>query len=165
MGVTGNGVSGRVALLDVSLLVALFSPDHIHHEVAHDWFANQRGHGWATCPLTENGFVRIMSNPALSPHWERPAALRERLAAFCNSGHHVFWPDAISLRDDRLFQNPLPIGFQQITDIYLLALACQQGGCLATLDQRIPLSVVIGATPANLQVIAPLTAGPRPAST
>jgi len=152
---TGNGAVAKVALLDVSLLVALFSPDHVHHEVAHDWFADQRAQGWATCPITENGFVRVMSNPALSPHWERPAALRERLTAFCQSGHHVFWPGAISLRDDRLFQNPLPAGFQQITDVYLLGLACHHGGCLATLDRRIPLSVVIGATADHLRVIAP----------
>ncbi|HWJ56793.1 MAG TPA: hypothetical protein VNR90_11235, partial [Vicinamibacterales bacterium] len=56
----------RIALLDVNLLVALFDPDHVHHDISHDWFAEQRGVGWATCPLTENGLVRVLSSPRAS---------------------------------------------------------------------------------------------------
>src|SRR5205807_1947335 len=59
----GRTVSG-VALLDVNVLVALFDPDHVHHEPAHRWFAEQRGTGWATCPLTENGLLRVLTHPA-----------------------------------------------------------------------------------------------------
>ncbi|HEY7215024.1 MAG TPA: hypothetical protein VIC28_10365 [Thermoanaerobaculia bacterium] len=71
-----------VALLDVNVLVALFDPDHVHHEAAHTWFAAHRGAGWATCPLTENGLIRILSNPAYAATLETPAALVRRLEAF-----------------------------------------------------------------------------------
>jgi len=142
-----------VALLDVNVLIALFSPDHPHHEVAHDWFGDTRTGGWATCPLTENGFVRIMSNPRLSASPESPAAIRDRLRTFRESGHHAFWPDDVSLCDPRLFRKTLPIGARHVTDVYLLALACRHGGCLATFDRLIPWTVVNGATASHLQVI------------
>ena len=65
----------RVALLDVNVLVALFEPEHIHHETAHDWFADESSHGWATCPVTENGFVRVLANPARGASTVRAAEL------------------------------------------------------------------------------------------
>ena len=150
----GNGAPLKVALLDINVLIALFDAEHVHHEIAHDWFSDARGHGWATCPLTENGFVRISSNPRAT-FAERPAAARDRLQQFCESGHHVFWADAVSLRDTRVFRTPLPVGSKQVTDIYLLGLACHYGGCFVTLDQGIPLSAVNGATRDHLLVLAP----------
>ncbi len=72
----GNGAASKVALLDVNVLMALFDAEHIHHEAAHDWFSDARAHGWATCPLTENGFVRLMCNPGVSPHWEQAQTAR-----------------------------------------------------------------------------------------
>jgi uncharacterized protein len=146
----------RVALLDVNVLVALFDPDHVHHGLAHDWFADQRPQGWATCPLTENGFVRVLSNPAYGIDSRRPDAVVSRLRRFCASGHHVFWPDAVSLTDGRLFALPHVAGHRQVTDVYLLGLAMAMKGCLATFDRTIPLKTVIGATAASLTVIAPI---------
>lgn len=143
------------ALLDVNVLVALFSPDHVHHDVAHDWFADARASGWATCPITENGLVRILSNPASSPSAERPGAIRARLEKFCGSGHHVFWSDDLSLRDKTIFRETLALGSRQITDAYLLALARHHGGCLATFDRTIPLTAVIDASAAHVLVIEP----------
>lgn len=93
----------RVALLDVNVLVALFDPDHVHHGPAHAWFAAHRSEGWATCPRTENGLVRLLSNPSYSGVHETPAAIVRRLQAFCASGGHAFWPDFVSLRDRKLF--------------------------------------------------------------
>jgi uncharacterized protein len=145
----------RVALVDINVLVALFDPDHIHHELAHDWFADHRVQGWATCPLTENGLVRVVSNPAYGLDSLRPAAMLERLRKFCASGHHVFWPDSVALTDDRLFASAHLAGHRQLTDVYLLGLAVSMKGCLATFDRRIPLKAVVGATPSSLQVIAP----------
>ena len=75
----------RVALLDVNVLVALFDSSHVHHEVAHDWFADHRAQGWATCPHTENGFVRVLANPAYG---------LERLRARGWAGRH--WSPAIA---------------------------------------------------------------------
>ena len=143
-----------VTLLDVNVLVALFVARHVHHEVAHDWFADQRTLGWATCPVTENGFVRFMCQPVGTSVVYRPVEAVEMLRVFCNSGHHHFWPDSVSLTDARAFDPSLIQGHKQITDVYLLGLAKSAGGALATFDRTISLGAVKGATKANLQVIS-----------
>ncbi len=144
----------RPALLDVNLLVALFDPDHVHHDTAHDWFAESRHEGWATCPLTENGLVRILSNLRYSPAAESPARIVGRLRAFCASGHHVFWPDDISFRDANRFRSAAPASHRQITDIYLLGLAKRHAGRLATFDRTIPLAAVPQAKAGDLVIIS-----------
>ena len=144
----------RVALLDVNLLIALFDPDHVHHEIAHDWFADNRTSGWATCALTENGFLRVLGNPARGGEITRVADLVVRLRKFCASGHHQFWPDSISLRDERLFDTSLARGHQQLTDVYMLGLACKRGGRLVTFDQKVPLGAVKGARREWLEVVS-----------
>jgi uncharacterized protein len=145
----------RVALLDVNVLVALFDPDHVHHDLAHDWFADQREKGWATCPVTENGVIRVLSNIAYGLQDHRPADLLLMLSRFRSSGHHAFWPDAVSLGDERLFARAILVAHRQVTDVYLLGLAAAMKGCLATFDRQIPLKAVVGATPDLLQVIGP----------
>ncbi len=144
----------RPALLDVNVLVALFSPDHIHHEIAHDWFADNHASGWATCAITENGFVRILSSPSVNPEPPRPLDLVARLRKFTAARAHVFWPDAVSLTDATLFDPAYIRGHRQITDVYLLGLAKKMGGLLATLDGAVPLGAVTGATRRHLAVIA-----------
>jgi toxin-antitoxin system PIN domain toxin len=144
----------RVALLDVNLLVALFDPDHVHHDLAHDWFHEQRRHGWATCPLTENGLVRVLTNPAYAAALRRPTEIAEHLGSFRKSGHHHFWTDAVSLADGRLFDVAFVRGHRQVNDVYLLGLAKQSGGALATFDRGIPLEAVKGATRDHLLVVA-----------
>lgn len=139
------------ALLDVNLLIALFDPDHIHHEPAHRWLGAHRAGGWATCPLTENGVVRILSNPAYSTAAERPVRVVERLEAFRSSGEHEFWPDDLSLCDPAVFD--LTVGHRQLTDVYLLALARAHGGRLVTFDRSIPVKAVRGARPDLLVVV------------
>ena len=141
----------RPALLDVNLLIALFDPDHVHHEAAHAWFGPHRSSGWATCPLTENGVVRILSTPAYGASAERPAEIVRRLAAFRASGDHVFWPDDVSLCDARLFT--LSVGHRQLTDVYLLALALRHDGRLATFDRSIPERAVRGCRAEHLVVV------------
>ena len=144
------------ALLDVNLLVALFYPDHIHHEPAHDWFADHCAEGWATCPVTENGFVRILAGPGYGGPAHRVTDLMGRLRKFCASGHHEFWPETLSLRDESVFDPRFLAGHRQITDVYLLGLAKSRRGRLATFDRTIPLKAVIGAKPSLLAVIAPV---------
>jgi len=144
-----------VSLLDVNVLVALFDPDHVHHDLAHDWFADTRRSGWATCPVTENGFVRVLSSPAYGLPAVRAAELIERLRTFCASGDHTFWSDEVSLTDESLFDPSMLAGSRHVTDVYLLGLAARRGGCLATFDRTIPLVAVRGATQQTLQVIAP----------
>ena len=143
----------RVALLDVNVLVALFDPDHVHHEAAHRWFGENRESGWATCPITENGLVRILSNPAYMASPETRGAIVRRLGGFCASGGHVFWPDEISFRDPGLFRWNAPVAHQNLTDVYLLGLARSRAGRLATFDRRIPIAAVIDADRGTLELI------------
>lgn len=145
--------ASRPALLDVNVLVALFDPDHVHHDAAHDWFADSRQDGWATCPLTENGVVRILSNLRYSPAAESSTRIIDRLRAFCESGHHVFWADDVSLRDKARFVVGTPVSHRHLTDVYLLGLAKRHDGRLATFDRTIPLAAVAGGTADDLVVI------------
>ena len=142
-----------VALLDVNLLVALFDPDHVHHELAHDWFSDQKEVGWATCPVTENGLLRVLTSPAYRSPANRPDDIVARLRAFRKSGGHEFWADAVSLADEKTFSATYLRGHRQVTDVYLLGLARSRGGLLATFDRSIPAAAVKGATKATLQVI------------
>lgn len=141
------------ALLDVNVLVALFDPDHVHHEAAHRWFADHRALGWATCPLTENGLLRVLTHPAYSPAAMPPALMLDRLRAFCDSGGHAFWPDDVSFRDADLLDAGAPPGHRQLTDVYLLGLAVRHDGCLVTFDRTIPLGKIRGAKAASLVLV------------
>lgn len=143
----------RVALLDVNVLVALFDPDHVHHDLAHDWFSDRRGAGWATSATTESGFVRVISNPKYRPDALRPAVALDQLRKFCDSGHHHYWATAPSLRDASIFALNLVRGHAQVTDVCLLGLAKSMKGTLATFDRTIPLGAVKGATGEHLAVI------------
>jgi toxin-antitoxin system PIN domain toxin len=145
----------RVALLDVNVLVALFDPDHVHHDLAHDWFAGQKADGWATCPLTENGFVRVLTSPSYASPPNRPAEVIASLQAFQLSGGHHFWPARASLADRSIFNPAYIRGHRQLTDIYLLGLAKMADGRLATFDRTIPLGAVKDAAKSTLLVIAP----------
>jgi toxin-antitoxin system PIN domain toxin len=145
----------RPALLDVNVLIALFNEHHVHHEPAHDWFADHRGQPWATCPLTENAFIRILSDPAQRPALVPLPTLAGHLDRFCRDESHEFWPDGVSMRNEGLFNISVVRGHRLLTDVYLLGLAVTRGGRLVTFDQFIPIGAVKGATPASLEVIAP----------
>jgi hypothetical protein len=145
----------RTALLDINVLVALFDPDHVHHDTAHDWFAAEGRAAWATCPLTEAGFARVLSNPAYRGTIVRAADLADRLGRFCRSGGHEFWPDEVSLLDRSLFDLSKVAGHRQLTDVYLLGLAHRRHGRLVTFDHAIPLAAVRGVSAAALKVVAP----------
>lgn len=144
----------RTALLDVNVLLALSNPKHTHHEIAHDWFADHHALGWATCAVTQNGFIRVLSNTAARAGTFRPAEVVDLLRRFCAAKEHVFWPDAVSLTDNTLFNPSLIRGYRQVSDIYLLGLAKKRGGYLATFDGGIPLGAVVGATRDTIAVIS-----------
>ena len=132
-------------LLDVNLLVALFDGVHTHHEVAHSWFSNNNEKAWATCPITENGLLRIITNPAYPG---RRTTLRDalaRLTQFRQSKHHHFWADEVTLCDEVVDPKHIQ-GYRQLTDVYLLALAVAKGGRLATFDRGLSVSAVVGAS-------------------
>jgi toxin-antitoxin system PIN domain toxin len=126
-----------IALLDVNVLIALAWPNHVYHASARKWFREQRQMGWATCPTTENGFIRVSSNARVMPEAKSPreAALFLRdLVAFEG---HVFWPEESSVIDDRWISIERIHTHRQITDAHLLSLALRHQGCLATFDQGI----------------------------
>ena len=140
-------------LLDVNVLIALIDPEHIQHDRAHDWFTAQGSYAWATCPLTENGVLRIVSHVHYPNSRGTPADVAETLSIFCNRGGHEFWPDCITLLDPLRIDRGRLLASGQITDTYLLALAQAQGGKFATFDRHIVTDAVIDGSMA-LHVIA-----------
>ncbi len=140
-------------LLDVNVLIALIDPAHVQHDAAHQWFAREGRHQWATCPLTENAVVRIVSNPRYPASPGTPAAIAALLSRFCALTGHVFWPDDISLLDEKKIDASRLLSHGQVTDSYLLALAHVQGGKLATFDRRLVVAAVRGGA-GSLHVIA-----------
>jgi hypothetical protein len=139
------------ALLDVNLLVALSDRSHIHHIRAITWWASHRGSGWASSPLTENGFARVISGRNYPNRITTADAIR-MLRDQMGLGGHDFWPDDISIVDEGIFDHARILGPLQITDVYLLALAVKNGGRLVTFDRSIPLAAVRGAEPRHLVV-------------
>lgn len=126
-----------VALLDVNVLIALAWPNHIHHEAAHRWFKRDASAGWATCPLTQAGFVRVSSNARVLRNAKTPREAIDLLKRIIRLRHHVFWSDDISIADRRYIAIEKLTGYRQITDAHLLGLAIKRKGRLATLDTGI----------------------------
>ncbi len=137
------------ALLDINVLVALHDRDHVHHQRAALWFESHIVHGWASCPLTHNGVLRIMSQPGYSTA-QPLSVLLTILQASVATAFHTLWSDDISLIDAAYFHHAHMHSHNQLTDLYLLALAVKNGGRLVSFDQRIPLSAVHGARAEHL---------------
>jgi len=141
------------ALFDINLLIALFDELHQHHDRATLWLKeNILLHGWASCPLTQNGFVRIMSQSRYVRPIPASQAL-DMLEEAAATNHHEFWPDDISLLNRRAVDRTRIHGPRQLTDIYLLALAVKHQGRLVTFDDSIPISAVHGATREHLYIL------------
>ncbi len=148
-----TGDANRVFLLDVNVLIALFDPNHLHHDSAHAWFNSVGPRGWASCPLTQNGFVRVLSNPAYAGRRTTVADAAARLRRFMEASHHQFWSDHLSILDPTRVVADQLAGHREITDAYLLALAVDRHGALATFDAHVRLSAVVGAEAHHLEVL------------
>ena len=140
------------ALLDVNILIALLDAGHVHHRLAMNWLKREGQHGWASCPLTQNGCVRIMSQPGY-PNAFTPAQVAGRLAEAIADPAHAFWPADVSLLDANLFDWSRVLGHRQVTDIYLLQLATLRDGRFVTFDKGIPLTAVPAARAENLVIL------------
>ena len=140
------------ALLDVNVLIALLDAGHIHHRSATSWLAAHLGEGWATCPITLNGCIRLMAQPAY-PNGAPPGVIAARLREAMAGKAHEFWPDDLNVVSDAALDWTQVLGSRQLTDAYLLALAVRHGGCFVTLDQGVPLAAVAGAQPESLVVL------------
>jgi hypothetical protein len=139
-------------LLDVNVLVALLDGGHLHHRVAMDWLAAHARAGWASCPLTQNGCLRILSLPTY-PNPQPPARVAERLAAATADRSHAFWPDSLSLLEPERLHWERVLSTRHITDVYLLALAVEHRGCLVTFDRSLAVAAVPGALKKHLVVL------------
>ena len=129
-------------LLDVNVLIALIDAEHVQHPDAHDWFSRTGHRSFATCPITENGLLRIVGHARYPASPGTPAAVAPSLATLRASPGHVFWSDDISLLDEQWVDASRLLHHSQMTDTYLLALAAARGGQLATMDRRLVTDAV-----------------------
>ena len=105
-----------IALLDINVLIALLDQDHLMHAQAGQWFATQADRGWASCPITQNGCIRIMSHPGY-PNSLKVGAIMDRLGEATASSIHEFWSDDVSLLDVSVADRTRIHGPRQVTDI------------------------------------------------
>jgi toxin-antitoxin system PIN domain toxin len=141
-------VAGMKSLLDVNMLIAICDGHHIYHAQASEWFANHAAQGWATCPLIQNGVIRIMSQPSY-PNSRPIGEVVKQVRTMCASKYHHFWANDFSIMDETKIAHQHVLGNKQLTDIYLLALAVQHSARLVTLDGGIALQAVKSAKKEN----------------
>jgi predicted nucleic acid-binding protein len=140
-------------LLDVNVWIALLDDAHVHNQTALALF--QKPHlKIATCPLVENGVLRIFNLPGYSQRGPVGfETVRAKMALACADVDHAFWSDDISLRTEGLVNWDRVFSHGQITDLYLLALAVAHRGALATFDHRIALNAVVRSEKHNLVLL------------
>lgn len=140
------------ALLDVNVLIALLDDGHVHHHLARSWLGSHIAAGWASCPLTQLGCIRVMGNSRYPS--ARPAAqVALKLAAATRTPHHEFWPADVNPLATSQLDWPRILSAKHTTDAYLLALAVSRSGRLVTFDQHVPAGAVPGASDAHLVVL------------
>jgi len=145
-------MTAKPGLLDINVLIALIDPAHQFHASAHTWFKSHRSHGWATCPITENGCLRIMSNPGYPFPGLTVEHVRGILAELVRVEGHRFWPDSLSFLEPKRF-DLTQTGPKYLTDLYLLSLAISNRGCLITFDRTIPIQTITGFQPDDMEVL------------
>ena len=148
----------KPGLLDVNVLIALIDPAHEFHAPAHLWFQRNRTHGWATCPITENGCLRLLSKPGYPFPGLTVGRVRDILAGLVGAEGHRFWPDSVSLLQPK-HPGPGLIDLSQttpkhLTDLYLVSLAIAHRGRLVTFDRAIPVRAIAGFRPHHIEVLA-----------
>ena len=140
------------SLLDVNMLIALLDEDHPHHEVAMNWLRVNSRLGWMTCPITQSGCLRILSQPSYPNPFGIAGAI-EQLLRLTSTSEHEFIPDDVNLLDEGVVDFSRLSGHRQFTDVYLLALAVAHDLRFVTLDRSVRLVAVRGANDAHLAVI------------
>jgi len=135
-------------LLDVNVLIALCDDQHAHHSEAHRWFSHSGLKSWATCPITENGFVRITSNPSYPRSTGSVPEQIRVLRELCGLSGHEFWPDDLSFVRSDTWSSLEHAKASELTDLYLLALAAKRKGKFVSFDRSIPVHRIKGGTEA-----------------
>lgn len=155
-------MTAKPGLLDVNVLIALMDPAHQFHACAHSWFKAHRRRGWATCPITENGCLRIMSSPGYPFPGLTVERVRGILTELVGVEGHQFWPDSLSLlavnrrEGDRVETKRFDLSLaspKHVTDLYLLSLAIENRGCLVTFDRTIPIQAITGFQAGDIEVL------------
>jgi toxin-antitoxin system PIN domain toxin len=145
-------VTRRASLLDVNVLISLLDANHLHHARAMKWLGENIADGWASCPVTENGCVRIMSQPSY-PNSLPAARVAQRLREATQTDFHRFVPEDLSLLDENRFDSDQLLGHRQVTDAYLLGLAVAHELKLVTFDESMPTRVVRGANSSHVVLL------------
>lgn len=145
-------MKAKPGLLDINVLIALMDPAHQFHARAHTWFKAHRKRGWATCPISENGCLRIMSNPGYPFPGLTVERVRGILTELVRVEGHRFWPDSVSFLEPKRF-DLTQASSKHLTDVYLLRLAISNGGCLITFDGKIPRHAIAGLKSEDLEVL------------
>jgi toxin-antitoxin system PIN domain toxin len=140
------------ALLDVNVLIALLDAAHVHHSLAARWLSAEIKHGWASCPITQLGCIRILSQPAY-PNSQPAAQVAARLAEATRGRHHEFWGAGLDALQVRTFHWTAVLSARHVTDVYLLALAVTRGARFVTFDRHIPVDAVDGMARQHLCVL------------
>ncbi|MFV0337543.1 MAG: TA system VapC family ribonuclease toxin [Chthoniobacterales bacterium] len=129
-------------LLDVNTVLALLDPAHVFHEAAHRWLEQESDVRWITCPLVQNGVLRVAAQTTYPNRIGSCAEVRQVLASFCADSRHAFCADNLSLLDSPALVQPEKLTPSRVTDLYLLLLAKYHGVKLTTFDSRIPAHAV-----------------------
>jgi len=122
-------------LLDVNVLLARFVHGDAHHARVKEWMVKHEERGWATCPITQMGFVRILSNPSATQESVAPSDAVKLLNANLQRPEHEFWADDLTFPEALAYFEPWLTGHRQTTDAYLLGLAMHRKGKLVTFDR------------------------------
>ena len=138
-------------LVDVNVLIAIVDSGHTAHETAVGWFRNHCRSGWATCPITENALVRILSQPSYPNSRDCPTII-DLLRQLKRYPGHQFWQDDLSVAEPGIFSDPSRLTAKRLTDAYLLALALRNHGQVVTFDARIDATIVTGGSAALLLI-------------
>ena len=135
-------------LLDVNVLIALLDDEHVAHHRVLPWFESEGMKSWATCPITQNGVIRILGHPTYPGGHGDCSMIAAVLSELCALEGHEFWPDDLDLlRSDAVRINRLPSS-KHLTDTYLVALASSRSAQLATLDRKISTAAIVGGAEA-----------------
>jgi toxin-antitoxin system PIN domain toxin len=141
-------------LLDVNVMVALIARDHPAHDAAHHWFDTAGRADWASCPLTENGALRVLGNARVQSSPGTPGGVMPMLRSLLAQGRRSFWVDDLSLVQSTLIDPSRLLRREDVTDTHLLALAVSRQGRLATFDRKLRSDAVVGGREALFQIPA-----------
>lgn len=123
-------------LLDVNVLLALAWPNHVHHGAARAWFEAEHAAGWATCGVTESGFIRVSSNRRVTPDARPPAEAALLLHRMCRTPGHEFLVDRVRLSESHEALGAIAPASSDVNDVHLIMIARDASAEFVTFDRQ-----------------------------